>query len=728
MSRNTRGTAHYADMRNRYVPLGTAPVLAPWSPQTNEEGAGLVVSTAAVVELVFTDFSFTASEVTRDLREIRITVRLSRGITTGTPTAGPLSSYIHRIPLEQPSICMSFGIRSYTAESSRLVIEVVKVTSRPRLSRGTHNRRSKNKHNSNHFGNVYDDGSTENDNEYDNDNDDDSHTRRMREVVAEELLGLAIVPLFTQSRRLILRDPVLNVNNVHLHMQLRLRPHADATASTMDGLCDTAGASNARHGHHNNTNTDTPIRHDASSSAAVTGQTARGASESARRSGHADSVVVLGEAEEAHTVSKQHHGTGPHLRSHHHRRTDVASSQKENETRRADGAPTEEPQRHGAGVSSMVPHPLRSNGSRLSNQSMLSTARSPGRFYLAVHIYSAKELPLVTLSEDVYGARLGTATPPPLPPLHAAAERAHTHLSVAETRRLQRPNSFFVVEDIFSGVDNTLANTGPVSDWFVHELRGPGLHDRTAVRYDSQSPEYDYACVLSIPRESVFLRHDRSVHHPYRRTRDATTPSEERQEPADAAQGGVAVSAEAARVNDGCHAEKPCLRELLLTLWHYAPLRVATGAAEAEARPPATTMAGVSSREGSSEEGATSYAQHHRNSHAPPSSSSHPAPSSSSWVMPETSEEAPSSLAPSVSPTSHADHGVMKAQDEMSFWSRSAFIGASTIDLRPLRYLSRLDGYYRVESSNRVPDGCQAARSAAAGQTVGYVRVGVSPL
>lgn len=67
-----------------------------------------------LVELNFSNLSFAANMKTTDLSKLRINVKLSADITTSTPTAGPFSSFVHALPLRQPSICLSFDIQSYS--------------------------------------------------------------------------------------------------------------------------------------------------------------------------------------------------------------------------------------------------------------------------------------------------------------------------------------------------------------------------------------------------------------------------------------------------------------------------------------------------------------------------------------------------------------------------------------------------------------------------------------
>lgn len=161
-------------------------------------GAVGIVTQAALadanttVQLRFTDISFATTPMTEDVTDMRINVRLSKDITTEDPSSGPFSSYVHQVPLSQHAICLNFPVRSYSEEVSRLVVEMIKVKSRrvPTLSAVEL---------STGGGSV------------------------TYEVISEELLGLSIVGLYKQSRELVLRDPVSNLNNGYCHFSLRLR-------------------------------------------------------------------------------------------------------------------------------------------------------------------------------------------------------------------------------------------------------------------------------------------------------------------------------------------------------------------------------------------------------------------------------------------------------------------------------------------------------------------------
>lgn len=65
-------------------------------------------------------------------------------------------------------------------------------------------------------------------------------------------------------------------------------------------------------------------------------------------------------------------------------------------------------------------------------------------------------------------------------------------------------------------------------------------------------------------------------------------------------------------------------------------------------------------------------------------------------------------------------------QEEEHFWACAAYMGTCRVDLRPLRYLKTINGYYRVVCEgrpNNVTDQTDAEMEA---NTIGYVRVSVS--
>ncbi|KAK7200790.1 hypothetical protein NESM_000137300 [Novymonas esmeraldas] len=162
-----------------------------------DAGAGATSTTAghsrqgarAAVELCFSNFSFAQTALTADLHEIRIGVRLSSDITTVEPSSGPLSSFVHPVPLQQPSICLHFDVCSFSEERSKLVVEAYKVT-----------------------GEL----------EEENGGDDGWGAAGPRHVAREELLGLSVVGLYRQSRAVVFRDPVQNQTNAFAHLDVRV--------------------------------------------------------------------------------------------------------------------------------------------------------------------------------------------------------------------------------------------------------------------------------------------------------------------------------------------------------------------------------------------------------------------------------------------------------------------------------------------------------------------------
>ncbi|CAD2215791.1 hypothetical protein AGDE_15205 [Angomonas deanei] len=198
------------------------------------------------------------------------------------------------------------------------------------------------------------------------------------------------------------------------------------------------------------------------------------------------------------------------------------------------------------------------------------------------------------------------------------------------------PSTFFVVEEVFSGTEKF--NSAAVSEWTVEEATG-GFFDRTRIVPQSQKPQYNYECIVNLPHESVFLQQQ--------------VPTAEREELKSMQRRGVTLRKET--LLDNTPAEigntKPCLQQVLLTLWHMqGPL-----------------------------------------------------------------------------------DPVRNAEEEMQFWAKAAYIGECRVDLRPLRYIRRIEGYYRISRGDcRLPEVEGGAplvlppSSRNSGNTVGYVHLGIS--
>ncbi|KPI83878.1 hypothetical protein ABL78_7076 [Leptomonas seymouri] len=153
---------------------------------------------AASVELCFSHFTFAQTPATADLYQLRLSVRLSSDITTSEPAPGPLSSYVHPVPFQQPSICLHFDVCSYSEDRSRLVVEAYKVIEETEV-----------------VGEA-----------------DALGMRGPRQVAREELLGLSVLGLYRQSREVVFRDPVLDNSNVFALLEIRIQP---ASAIDIDG-------------------------------------------------------------------------------------------------------------------------------------------------------------------------------------------------------------------------------------------------------------------------------------------------------------------------------------------------------------------------------------------------------------------------------------------------------------------------------------------------------------
>ncbi|CAJ1020256.1 hypothetical protein Q4I32_002226 [Leishmania shawi] len=170
-------------------------------PNTNDDR---VHSTRAAVELWFSNFSFAHTALTVDLRKIRINVRLSSDITTLEPSSGPLSSFVHPVPMQQPSICLHFDVCSFFEDRSKLVVEAYKVVGELELE---------------------------------NENDPWS-IEGPRHVAREELLGLSVIGLYRQSRAVVFRDPVADTSNVFAHLEVRVQHHSISHSTTTSTVLD----------------------------------------------------------------------------------------------------------------------------------------------------------------------------------------------------------------------------------------------------------------------------------------------------------------------------------------------------------------------------------------------------------------------------------------------------------------------------------------------------------
>ncbi|KAG5468227.1 hypothetical protein LSCM1_02204 [Leishmania martiniquensis] len=167
--------------------------------------SGSVHGMQAAVELCFSNFSFAQTTFTADLHKIRINVRLSSDITTLEPCTGSLSSFVHPVPVQQPSICLHFDVCSFFEDRSKLVVEAYKVMDARELEKES----------------------------------DAWETQGPRHVAKEELLGLSVIGLYHQSRAVVFRDPVADVSNVFAHLEVLVRHHG-AGSTTTTTLLDSA--------------------------------------------------------------------------------------------------------------------------------------------------------------------------------------------------------------------------------------------------------------------------------------------------------------------------------------------------------------------------------------------------------------------------------------------------------------------------------------------------------
>ncbi|RNE98997.1 hypothetical protein TraAM80_08460 [Trypanosoma rangeli] len=585
------------------------------------------------VEVDLSRIAFSSGQVTLGMEEMRVGIRLSKDVKTDEPVES-YSSYVHRVPLVRGAehhIVIGFSVRSFSEDRSRMVISFYRVRSAPVP---------------NPPGEIL----------------LPVPASAQRVLVEETLLGMCIVGLHNQFRDIALHDPITGEDPTQAHLRVSIRrgkspvsedgfldelPTKERDANQSVSGLEEAGKgmllsnTKKRNGfiesQHNTNATKSTMRYSRKWQRNVAGRSFSSSSASLSSPTSSSSTGDLPPRVKVNTADDKQNGTGaggcsgasPELRYVHGKCfSDSSAAQTPRNVMVKEAAlnrdqHTSTPKMGSLMASNLVDGSGDEKAARCANTTAMAapyvdralTKTTQGRFRMHVSIRAGKELPMVTISQE------GTT----LRPLVAAVDQLENGVRSAVTsdgrlvlvdskhRVFKAPTTFFVVEDVFNGIDSRAASKGIVPDWFV-EAAVRGKYDRTLIIPESQSPQYDYESVLSLPREAVFLRHAVDSRNATHHETSTLFPLE------DNASNGLF-----------------CLRELRLTLWH--------------------TVADTN------------------------------IPSSSTWK-----------------------------DDEERFWVHTAILGECRVDLRSLRFLKLLDGWYRINAVDR------------ADEVVGYVRVSVRML
>ncbi|RNF13220.1 uncharacterized protein Tco025E_06285 [Trypanosoma conorhini] len=588
------------------------------------------------VEVDLSRIAFSSGRATLGMEEMRVGIRLSKDVKTDEPVES-YSSYVHRVPLVRGAehhIVIGFSVRSFSEDSSRMVISFYRVRSAPVP---------------NPPGEVL----------------LPVPASAQRVLVEETLLGMCIVGLHNQFRNIVLHDPITGEDPAQA--QLRVSIRSSSLPLSQDNLQDglpakereanksDLGIEGAENGvllpntkkcngpiekQQGNPAATSPTRHSHGRQCNVVG---RGSSPSSASSSSPSSPPsssstgelpprVKGSAAADKPTATGTSGCGgavPESRYVHEQCSSKFPTVPTQSTVTAKAAASHRV--HDASTlktgSSMAANSVDSHGDEKTahgaNATTLTTASVDRaltkaiqeRFRMHVSIRAGKELPMVAISEEGPTLRSLVAAVDQLENGVRSAVTADGRLVLLDSKHrvFKAPTTFFVVEDVLNGADSRAAAKGIVPDWFV-EAAVRGKYDRTLIVPESQSPQYDYESILSLPKEAVFLRHEGE-------NRNAT----------------LQESSTLFPLNDNTSSAPSssfCLRELRLTLWHAV------------------------------DDTST--------------------PSASEWK-----------------------------DDEERFWAHTAILGECRVELRSLRFLKLLDGWYRINAIGR------------ADEVVGYVRVSV---
>ncbi|ORC93564.1 uncharacterized protein TM35_000014410 [Trypanosoma theileri] len=654
--------------------------------QTPFKPSGLNPNENAYVEVDISKIAFSSGRATLGMEEMRVGIRLSKDVKTDEPVES-YSSYVHRVPLARGAnhhIIIGFPIRSFSKDKSRMVISFYRVRSAPVA---------------NPPGELL----------------LPPPASAQRVLVDETLLGMCIVGLHDQSRDVVLHDPITGEDPTQAYIHVSLRNSEIQQLSEEQRGSENLGEKNMQQEQRN--------------------MKGRGKNENKvlhNRKGHMDSIDTSKEHYRSNLLSQsqsQKKKRKHHLRSHSSSSSSSASTPESSSCSSEDSSPLLSPSGDGTQegkkkrVNGIIPNsnnlsispplslsataatataaggnndvnlytavtavpaataaddndnnnnnnndiirsqengPVRCNLSTVDNGNFGMNAEKHARlvdahtntlptvtkvedenlsdrFRMHVSIRAGKELPMVTVSQN--GSPL-LSTVAAIDHFDNGVRSAVTSdgrlvLVDSEHRVFQPPTTFFVIEDIYSGADSRLASKGVVPDWFV-EAAVRGEYDRTSIVPQSQSPQFDYECILSLPWESVFLRQaPKKSKGVVGADNNISLLPEGSTSPLTCVTTATSTSTKSA-TSTTTTATTLCLQEMRLTLWH------AVGDANKK----------VSSL--------------------------------------NTDEK-----------------------EEEKFWARTALLGECRVDLRSLRFLKVLDGWYRINAIDRVDE------------VVGYVRVSV---
>lgn len=457
-ARESRSTQQQQQQTQEQQKRGVASMSAPHAMQNSQMTARSAASIAergnvingtapASVELCFSHFSFAQTPATADLHKLRLSVRLSSDITTNEPTPGPLSSYVHPVPFQQPSICLHFDVCSYTEDRSKLVVEAHKVIAETEVEEG--------------------------------DGADVWDFRGPRQVAREELLGLSVVGLYRQSREVVFRDPVLDSSNVFAQLEIRMQPKTSSFAVPDEELGQGAAA--------------------LASSPCMT-PASEGAPLSSIAASYAPQTAAV-----ATTHVSSATNTPPKPPASPERVTTSYTSPSKGP---ADTSASKTPPRVSLAVqpsnASSPPPPPPSHGA-----SYFATASERRRLRVVVH--SAAELPRVALASphSRSSARLPLVFSSPRVVAEAGVTgvQSYTEPSTFVTieelyrtaqHRLTAPER----ERASESLAKSRARMQAVTDWYVEEARS-GYYDRSLVSEQSSNPHFGYEVLVQLPEVPV---------------------------------------------------------------------------------------------------------------------------------------------------------------------------------------------------------------------------------
>ncbi|RHW73083.1 hypothetical protein DPX39_040031100 [Trypanosoma brucei equiperdum] len=573
--------------------------------QRSFQRTGALPTEGGYVEVDLSRISFSSGPATLGMEEMRIDIRLSKDVKTDEPVES-YSSYVHRVPLAkgpEHHIVIGFQVRSFSEDKSRMVIGFYRVFSAPVSNPPSETLLP-------------------------------APASAKRVLVNETLLGICIVGLHAQSRDIVAHDPFSGEDPTQAHLCVRVR---DSAPAVVDNGPKRKEASRVKR--------VTVVRSDQRSNGSHSNEKLV----ETRREGHRvhlkegpDEPVQwkreCSEDRESCSSSSTSTPSSTGRSKRRHRVGDSSNRAEQTEVYPVQICPTTpvKPTVQNAGepekknFRSILASPQVTGG---LHRGKTSTDGPSDRFRMHVAIRSCKDLPLVALRRD--GLPMVSTVVPTDQMANgvrsALASDGSLVLIDSEYRVFTPPSTFFTVEDIYNATSSSALSRGVVPDWYV-EAAVRGEYDRTLVVPKSQSPQYDYECILSLPHEAVFLR-------------QASAENQRTAIEAAAVREGAApgfppslLPADKTWAAQGAGKETvPCLSEMRLTLWHHAP-----------------EVDGVETR--------------------------------------------------------------AKRSEEEKLWVNAAPLGECRIDLRSLRFLRVIDGWYRINEIDRLDN------------VVGYVRVSVRML